>query len=126
MMAKEGAVRDNREVVSPVELGVDLSPESEDRIGASVISELREEIGAAKASADAAKAVADDAKKTAEDAKLRIPDGVTGVLDSDSIRRVLGCIKYELKKLKSREVSEVPRVFIYLFCKNFGTGLQNR
>jgi hypothetical protein len=38
----------------------------------SIISELREEIGAAKASGDAA-------KKTTEDGKSMVPDGVPGV-----------------------------------------------
>jgi hypothetical protein len=79
MTAKKTAARETREVVSPVEQGVDFSPGSEDRNDPFVISELREEIGAATASADAAKAVASDAKST-------VAEDVPGVVDSESIK----------------------------------------
>jgi hypothetical protein len=70
--AKETVITGVPEIVLPVERGANLSPESEDRNESPVISELREEIGAAKASADAAK------KKT-KDVKSMVPDGVPGV-----------------------------------------------
>jgi hypothetical protein len=90
-----------------------LSPESEDRNDPSALSEFREENGAAKASGDAVKAAADEAKAadaaqmTASDAKSAVPEDVPGVVDSESMKKDLRCIKYELKKLKSREISEV-------------------
>jgi hypothetical protein len=89
-----------------------------DRNEPSIISELRKEIGAAKTSADATKAAADEAQAcadvvqtTASDAKSAVVEDVPGVVDSESIKRDLQCIKYELKKLKSREVLEVVSSF---------------
>jgi hypothetical protein len=100
MTVKERDVRESREVVLPVEQGGNLSPESEDRIDPFVLSELREETGSATASADAAMAAASDAKSA-------IVEDVSGVVDSEPMTKDVQCIKYEMKKLKSREVSEV-------------------
>jgi hypothetical protein len=44
---------------------------------------------------------------TASDANSAVAEDVPGVVDSDSIKKTLQCIKYELKKLKSTEVSEI-------------------
>jgi hypothetical protein len=95
---KETIVSVVPEVVSPVEQDADLSPESEDRIDPSVISELREEIGAAKASVDAANAAASDAKSAVA---LDVP----GVVDSESMKKDLRCIEYEMKKPKAKAKS---------------------
>jgi hypothetical protein len=85
-----------------------------DRNDPSIISELREEIGAVKASADAAKSAADEAQAaadaaqtTASDAKLAVAEDVPGVVDSESMTKDVWCMKYEKKKPKSREFSEV-------------------
>jgi hypothetical protein len=68
------------------------------------MSELREEIGAAKASADAAKVATSDAKSAvAEDA----PD----IVDPESMTKDVQCMKYEKKKPKSHEFSEVVPSF---------------
>jgi hypothetical protein len=48
-----------------------------------------------------------EAKRTAEEAPLTVADDVTGVLYSKLITKRLRYIKYELNKLKSREVFEV-------------------
>jgi hypothetical protein len=116
--AKETVISVVPEVVSPAERATDLSPESKDRIDPSVISELREEIGAAKESADVAKAALDEAKEavdatqiTALDTKSAVSEDVPGVVDSESIKKDLRCIRYELKKLESREVSEAVSSF---------------
>jgi hypothetical protein len=47
-----------------------------------------------------------EAKRTAEEAPSSVVDDVTGVLYSESITKYIRCINYELKNLKSREVSE--------------------
>jgi hypothetical protein len=48
-----------------------------------------------------------EAKRTAEEAPSSVVDDVTGVLYSESITKRVQYIKYDLKNLKSQEVSEV-------------------
>jgi hypothetical protein len=49
----------------------------------------------------------DEAKKTVEKVKSTVLDGAPGVLDSELIMKDLQCVKYDMKKLKSREVCTV-------------------
>jgi hypothetical protein len=87
MTAKERTVLGSLEGVSPVELGPDLAPESEDRIDRPIILNLREEIGAAKASADVAKAAADAAQTTIYDAKWAPREDEKACAEPEQARR---------------------------------------
>jgi hypothetical protein len=79
---KETVITVVPEVVTPVERGANLSPESEDRNEPSIISELREEIGAVKASGDGAKKTTEDAKSMVSDAVRDIHHRTANLLDN--------------------------------------------
>jgi chromosome segregation ATPase len=115
-----------------------------------ILQELRNEIAAAKPTADETKVTVDETKKDSADAQdaasdaqrdatsaqdaasdaknavdsvqSTIADSVSGLsaIDSEAVKRDVRCVKYEMKKLKRKAKETVPPLFQVLLHRENG------